>query len=145
MYCKEGRISEAVYRKGIEGPVSIEQGQFVRLAAISALEEGKTVGHEYEGRKVLLARQHGVIYAMRNICAHRAVLLTLRDMGKLEDYTVRCWAHNYTFDLRTGQGILDPDLKIPVYEVRIEGENVLVRLPPPPTPGPQPDEEKRTV
>jgi phenylpropionate dioxygenase-like ring-hydroxylating dioxygenase large terminal subunit len=76
MYCKEARISKAVYGKRIEGPVSIEQGQFVRLAAISDLQEGKMVGHEYEGRKVLLARQHGVIYAMRNICAHRGVLLT---------------------------------------------------------------------
>ena len=124
--------------------MSIEQWQFVRLAAVSDLEEGKMVGHEYEGRKVLLARQHGVIYAMRNICAHRAVLLTLGDMSKLEDHTVRYWAHDYTFDLRTGQGILDPDLKIPVYEVRIEGDNVLVRLPPPATPGPQLDEEPRT-
>ncbi len=112
--------------------MSMEEGQFVRLASVSEVEEGKMVGYEYEGRKVLLARRDGRIYAMRNICAHRAVLLTLRNMSKLEEYSVRCWAHNYTFDLRTGQGILDPDLKIPVYEVRVEGEDVLVRLPPPP-------------
>jgi nitrite reductase (NADH) small subunit len=110
--------------------VSMEPWPFVRLAAVSDIEEGKMVGFEYQGRKVLLARKNGVIYAMRNICAHRAVLLTLRGMSKLEGYTVRCWAHNYTFDLRTGQGIFDPELKIPVYEVKIEGEDVLVSLPP---------------
>lgn len=40
-----------------------------------------------------------------------------------------CPWHCFDFDLRTGACLVDPDLSIPVYPVRVEGHDLLIELP----------------
>ncbi len=49
-------------------------------------------------------------------------------LGRLENYQVECPWHGSLFDLRTGQVIMGPASRPePVYEVKLEGINILVR------------------
>jgi 3-phenylpropionate/trans-cinnamate dioxygenase ferredoxin subunit len=51
--------------------------------------------------------------------------------GDVEDCTVECWLHGSRFDLRTGKPTgLPATVPVPVYAVRVEGDDVLVSLDP---------------
>jgi nitrite reductase/ring-hydroxylating ferredoxin subunit len=42
---------------------------------------------------------------------------------------VTCPWHAFSFDLTTGACMVDPDLRVPVYPVVVEGADLLVELP----------------
>ena len=49
--------------------------------------------------------------------------------GMLSGHEVMCPWHAWTWDVRSGENTANPSLRIPSYEVKIEGGDVLVRLP----------------
>jgi NAD(P)H-dependent nitrite reductase small subunit len=95
---------------------------FVTACATSEIapETGKhvTVG----GKDVAVFNAGGTFYALDNTCPHRGGPLA---EGEIEGCTVTCPWHAWTFDLKTGESMTD-DLKVACYDVRIEGESVLV-------------------
>ena len=49
--------------------------------------------------------------------------------GEVDGYTIECWLHGSCFDLRTGQPTAMPaTVPVPVYPVKIEGDDVLVSI-----------------
>jgi 3-phenylpropionate/trans-cinnamate dioxygenase ferredoxin subunit len=49
--------------------------------------------------------------------------------GEVDGYTVECWLHGSCFDLRTGRPTAMPaTAPVPVYPVKIEGDDVLVSI-----------------
>ena len=49
--------------------------------------------------------------------------------GEVDGYTIECWLHGSCFDLRTGQPTAMPaTVPVPVYPVKIEGDDVLVAI-----------------
>ena len=78
------------------------------------------------GEPVAVARAEGEIYAIRDVCSHAEVPLS---EGEIYDHTVECWLHGSCFDLRTGQPTGLPATEpVPVYHVKIEGDDVYVAL-----------------
>ncbi len=77
-----------------------------------------------DGAAICVANQNGKCFAMGNTCAHRGGPLSegVVDMGKMV-----CPWHGWQFDLVTGQSEQNPALSVPVYELKIEGEDVLVK------------------
>lgn len=75
---------------------------------------------------VLLARADGQYYALYPHCPHyQAPLAT----GVLNGHRLICPWHNACFDVRSGQRLEAPALNgLPTHEVRIEGDQVYVRL-----------------
>jgi 3-phenylpropionate/trans-cinnamate dioxygenase ferredoxin subunit len=68
----------------------------------------------------------GEFHAISDICSHGQVSLS---DGEVEGYLVECWLHGSQFDVRNGKPVQLPAVKpVPVYPVRIEGENVLVDI-----------------
>ena len=49
--------------------------------------------------------------------------------GALEGTTVTCPWHGWQFDVRTGKNPLGPKIKQAVYEVKVEGRDVMVAVP----------------
>jgi 3-phenylpropionate/trans-cinnamate dioxygenase ferredoxin subunit len=46
------------------------------------------------------------------------------------DHTVECWLHGSCFDLRSGKPTGPPaTAAVPTYQVKIDGDDVLVALP----------------
>jgi 3-phenylpropionate/trans-cinnamate dioxygenase ferredoxin component len=103
-------------------------GQFVRAALLSEVPEGGLLGTKVGDTHVCLAKVEGEVYAFRDNCSHRDFPLSDGEVDP-DDCTVTCEWHGATFDMRTGAARSLPATRpIPVYEVKVEGEDVLVDL-----------------
>ncbi|MFZ0662189.1 MAG: Rieske (2Fe-2S) protein [Acidobacteriaceae bacterium] len=72
-----------------------------------------------------IANSGGVISAMNNVCPHRGGPL---GRGIVEGCKLVCPVHAWAFDVTTGAATHAQKSKVDVYEVKIEGEDVLVKL-----------------
>lgn len=101
---------------------------FVRAASLAEVPEGESVGVEVAGKRVCLARVEGHVYAMEDRCSHREFPLAGGEVDTAE-CTITCEWHGAAFDLRTGVPQCPPATRpVPVYETRIEGNDVFVDL-----------------
>jgi nitrite reductase (NADH) small subunit len=80
---------------------------------------------ELAGRMFCVANIGGDISVVDNECPHHGGPL---GDGMIEGGKIVCPWHAWEFDLKTGASTEDPDTKIGVYPVRVEGENVLVEI-----------------
>lgn len=77
---------------------------------------------------VCLVRIEDDFYAIGDTCSHANVSLTEGDIDP-DDLTVECWKHGSTFSLKDGQPqCLPATVPVPTYEVRVEGEEVVVSV-----------------
>ena len=99
---------------------------FKRACALSDLAEGESLAVELEGEPVAIVRTEGEVFAIRDVCSHAEVPLS---EGEVYDHTIECYLHGSCFDLRTGQPTGLPATEpVPVYPVKIEGDDVLVAI-----------------
>jgi nitrite reductase/ring-hydroxylating ferredoxin subunit len=90
---------------------------------------GQMRSFDIEGIEVLVI--HGprdTFYAMSNECSHGEAPL---DMGKLhvDRCEVECGVHGGRFDFTSGQPTAEPcDIALPVYQVRLDGADVVVTI-----------------
>ncbi|MGP3921812.1 non-heme iron oxygenase ferredoxin subunit [Streptomyces sp. 8N616] len=99
---------------------------FVRVCALSELEEDMPKRVELEGTPVSVVRTDDDVFAIYDICSHANVSLS---EGEVDDCTIECWLHGSRFDLRTGKPSGLPATRpVPVYPVKIEGDDVLVSV-----------------
>ena len=90
------------------------------------LEEDKPFSVEVGDELVALVSHEGELFAIRDQCSHGRVMLSL---GEVDDCTIECFAHGSRFDLRTGEALdLPATQPVPVYPVKVEGDDVLVDL-----------------
>lgn len=106
----------------------------VRVAAVADVAEGRIVPVEAEGRKLLLAKVDGTIYAAGRKCPHLGFNLC---RGKLNGAAIVCPLHKAKFDLASGRIERAPRLlflemtakgDLPVYPVQVVGDDVLVTV-----------------
>ena len=108
------------------GGAMTETPVFTRVCALSDLPAEGVIGVEVAGEPVAVARTGGEVFALRDVCSHAEVPLS---EGEIYDHTVECWLHGSCFDLRTGQPTGLPATEpVPVYPVKIEGDDVYVAL-----------------
>jgi 3-phenylpropionate/trans-cinnamate dioxygenase ferredoxin component len=69
------------------------------------------------------------VFAIHDVCSHADVPLS---DGEVDDCEIECWLHGSRFDLRTGKPTGPPaTTPVPVYPVRVDGDDVLVDRQPP--------------
>ena len=99
---------------------------YVRVAALSELEADTPKRVEVGGVPVSLVRTGGEVFAINDICSHANVSLS---EGEVDGCSIECWLHGSSFDLRTGKPSGLPATRpVPVYPVKIEGDDVLVSV-----------------
>jgi 3-phenylpropionate/trans-cinnamate dioxygenase ferredoxin subunit len=99
---------------------------FVRVCALADLAEGVPAGFEIGDVPVALVRTPGEVYAIHDECSHAAIALS---EGEVDGCTLECWLHGSRFDLRTGAPTGPPATEpVPTYDVRIDGDDVLVAV-----------------
>lgn len=76
-------------------------------------------------RQICIANAGGELSAMDNVCPHRGGPL---GQGILEDGKLICPWHAWAFDVKTGVAVHSPQAKVDVYEIKVAGEDVLVKL-----------------
>ena len=82
---------------------------------------------DFDGEKVVVANVEGAFCAFNNVCSHAGGPLS---EGELVGDTVTCPWHSTIFNVRTGEvleGVTDDP--VPIYEVRIEGDDIKLRKP----------------
>ncbi len=100
---------------------------FVPLLASSELKEGERTVVHAEGRDLALARVHGVVYAIDNVCPHRNGEL---GRGDLQGYHLYCPLHAWSFDLRDGKAFFPQGAKVECFEVKEEDGRIFARRKP---------------
>ena len=99
---------------------------FVRACSISDVQSEGVLAVEIEGEPIAVVRSEGEFFAIRDVCSHADVPLS---EGDVEECAIECWLHGSRFDLRSGKPTGLPATKpVPVYPVRVEGDDVLVSL-----------------
>jgi 3-phenylpropionate/trans-cinnamate dioxygenase ferredoxin subunit len=97
---------------------------FSRACALADLADAMPYAAVVEGTEVAVVRAGDAVYAIRDECSHAAIALS---EGDVEGCEIECWLHGSRFDLRTGEPVSLPATEpVPVYPVRVEGDDVLV-------------------
>ena len=99
---------------------------FEDVAPLSALPDGELLGAVLsDGTPVCLYNDHGAIGAVRDVCSHAE--FPMSDGVLHGDGTLECMWHGARYDCRTGEVKQDPATSpLPVFQVRLEGDRILV-------------------
>ena len=88
------------------------ENEWIAVAFSSEVDEGRTLGVEVLGERVVLWRSEGTVHALRDLCPHRGARLSL---GHVADGCLVCPYHAWRFE-PTGSCVAiptHPDLEIP--------------------------------
>jgi 3-phenylpropionate/trans-cinnamate dioxygenase ferredoxin component len=101
--------------------------EWVTVAAVDDLEEGWASVVQANGREFALAKlDDGTLRAIDNVCTHDGGPL---GEGEIYGKQIECPRHGARFDLETGRALTLPAvIGVKAYEVRVEGDQVQVRL-----------------
>jgi len=99
---------------------------FQRACAVTDVADGSAVRVTIDGVPVAVVRSSGEVSAIHDVCSHANVALS---EGEIDDQTIECWLHGSRFDLVTGRPTgLPATQPVPVYPVKIDGDDVLVSV-----------------
>lgn len=100
-----------------------------RLCSVSDVAEGQARRFDVEGHRIALVRIGDDWYAIGDRCSHADFSLADGEVWS-DDCELECPKHGSTFSLRTGEPQSLPATQaVPVYEVSVEGDDVMVVLP----------------
>ncbi len=102
--------------------------EYETVAKASEVAPGEMKLVDVDGEEVVIANVDGVYFAFSNTCTHEGGPLV---EGELDGDIVTCPWHSTPFNVKTGEaqegGVTDD--QVPVYEVRLEGDDIQIRKP----------------
>jgi nitrite reductase/ring-hydroxylating ferredoxin subunit len=98
---------------------------FVKCADLGELAPGSCRIVNPGGRDLALFNVDGNIFCLDNTCLHRGGPL---GEGDLDGEIVTCPWHGWQYNVRTGELLIDPSVKIGTYPVRVEGNEIQVEV-----------------
>ena len=96
-----------------------------KVAKTSEIAPGTGKVVEVSGKTVAIFNCEGAFYAIDNTCKHRGGPL---GEGSLSNTTVTCPWHGWEYDVTTGECAMDPSIKVQKFDVKVEGDDILVSL-----------------
>ena len=98
----------------------------IRIGSTAELPQTNEAKEFPCGDKVIcVANVNGTITAMDNVCLHRGGPL---GQGVIEDGKVICPWHGWQWDPHTGAAVHNANVKIGVYPIKVEGDDLLIEL-----------------
>jgi ferredoxin-nitrite reductase len=101
-------------------PAAEPERPLIRLQEIA---EGSAKLVRAKGEEMAVFKNNGQLYGIQNICPHEGGQLC---NGWIENGEVVCPLHRYKFDLKTGACSTDPKLKVKVFKLVAQGDQVTV-------------------
>jgi len=99
---------------------------FRRVGSISQLPPGQMLELEIsDEERVVVCNVDGKLYAMDGVCPHRNGPLA---QGALQGTMVVCPWHAWEFDCISGEHDYNPDLKLKLFPVELQGDEIWVDL-----------------
>ena len=101
---------------------------FERVCALSEVPENGALRVELADVDVAVVRYEDDVYAIQDVCSHAEVPLSEGDVEEFHGApTIECWLHGSCFDLTSGRPTNLPATEpVPVYPVRVDGDDVFV-------------------
>ena len=106
---------------------AVDADEFITVTQSDAVHEDEMTVAKVAGRKVILTRHAGRVYAFDSACPHAAADLS---KGSLRSWQICCHEHGYCFDVRTGRIVWPEDevYRLRRYETKEEDGTVFVKL-----------------
>ncbi len=98
---------------------------FITVAKVADLKPGQAKMILAGGHQIALFNVRGNFYATSNVCLHMGGPL---GDGDLSDNVVSCPYHGWEYDVKTGECITSPTLKVQTYPVQVNGEEIQVAI-----------------
>ncbi len=109
---------------------------FARVCSLADVKEPGSLRVELAGaaagarspEAIAVVRFEGEVFAIDDVCSHAEVPLSEGDVEEFHGApTIECWLHGSCFDLTSGRPTNLPATEpVPVYPVRVDGDDVLV-------------------
>ncbi len=100
---------------------------FIKLFKTSDLPAGHIKTIFVGGKRLAVANVEGKYFAVDDACTHAGC--SLGGEGYVDGNTITCGCHGSGFDLATGKVLTLPaTVDLTAYEVKVEGEDVMVSL-----------------
>ncbi len=100
-----------------------------RLCAVDELSDGEARRFDVAGHRIALIRLSEGFRAVGDRCTHADISLAEGEVFG-DECMIECWKHGSRFSLETGRpDTLPATQPVPVYEVRIDGDDVVVVIP----------------
>ncbi|MGH9015237.1 MAG: non-heme iron oxygenase ferredoxin subunit [Acidimicrobiia bacterium] len=101
----------------------------VRVCSVGDVKPGAAKRVDANGRRLCVVHIGDDWYVVGDECSHADYSLSEGDVWE-DDREIECPKHGSTFSLMTGDPQTLPATQpVPVYEVRVEGDDVVVSLP----------------
>jgi 3-phenylpropionate/trans-cinnamate dioxygenase ferredoxin subunit len=98
------------------------------VASVDEVPEGTAKHVEVDGVEIAVVHADGVFYAISDVCSHEYYHLSEGEVDP-EEGTIECPKHGSLFDLSNGRPLSLPAvLPVPVYGVRVQGDDIVVEL-----------------
>lgn len=98
---------------------------FTKVCKISEVKMGCGKGVEINGKAVAVFNVDGSFYAINDICGHRGGPLS---EGEVDGTTVICPWHGWRYNVTNGENELLPALPTEKFELKVEGDDILVDI-----------------
>ena len=98
---------------------------FVTVAKVGDIPEGQGVAYVVGETMVAVFNDGGTYHAINDLCLHQGA--SLAD-GDLEEGVVACPWHGWRFRVSDGTWCDNTRIKTDSYEVRVEGDEIQVRV-----------------
>lgn len=98
---------------------------FIKVASTTELKAGENKVVNVNGTDVALFNVDGEFFAIGNTCLHRGGPL---GEGMLDGDVVSCPWHGWKYNVKTGTNVTIPTAHVASYQVKIEGNDVLVAV-----------------
>lgn len=99
--------------------------EWIKLGKVDDYNFEKLYPLEVKGKSLILLRTETEFLVAEGICPHQGAPLC---EGTLEGQVVTCPAHNWRFDLKTGESPVVPDAFIYTYNTKIDNDWVYLRI-----------------
>ncbi len=106
---------------------------FVTVAKVGDIPDGQGQAYAVNGRMVAVFNEDGKFSAIDDFCPHMGASLA---GGYLEAGIVTCPWHAWRFGIHDGKWCDNPKVKVDSFEVRLEGDEIQVCVPPKQSPLP---------
>jgi nitrite reductase (NADH) small subunit/3-phenylpropionate/trans-cinnamate dioxygenase ferredoxin subunit len=116
-------------------------GEFTKIGEVRQFREGRGRTLRVGDREIAIFRRGDRFWAMDDKCPHMGASLS---MGRLVGNDVECEWHEWKFDLSTGCNAYKKWACVVIHEVRVEGQDVLVKIvdrPPEAEPAPEKNDD----
>src|SRR5579863_10298425 len=96
---------------------------FVKVYSLAELPPGSVTEVMIGANPVALCHADGEIWALEGVCPHQGGPL---GQGAMNGENIVCPWHAWEFSSKTGGNDFDPETRVRVFPVRVEGDDILV-------------------